>query len=81
MAEIKLSNNTQPELELSTPETINIKIGGVTNQTTTDHSQLENLGFDESGHTGFQKELIFDTTPTEGSTNPVTSGGIKSVVG
>lgn len=29
---------------------------------------------------GYQEKLIFDTTPTEGSTNPVTSGGIKEYI-
>ena len=28
----------------------------------------------------YQEKLIFDTTPTEGSTNPVTSGGIKEYI-
>lgn len=29
---------------------------------------------------GYQEKLIFDSTPTEGSTNPVTSGGIKKYI-
>lgn len=29
---------------------------------------------------GMQAELTFDTTPTEGSTNPVTSGGVESSI-
>lgn len=28
----------------------------------------------------FQKKLTFDSTPTEGSTNPVTSGGVYDAI-
>ena len=45
---------------------------------TRDHTKLANLDYENSGHTGFQKELTFDTTPTADSTNPVTSGGVKT---
>ena len=34
----------------------------------------------ESSSIIFQKKLTFDTTPTAGSTNPVTSGGIKTAI-
>ena len=44
MAEIKLSSKGQQNLHLELNEK-------------THHYQLKNLGFEESGHTGFQKEL------------------------
>lgn len=54
---------------------------------TTDYEQLTNLpkvnGVELSGdksasQLGLQSALTFDDTPTEGSTNPVTSGGVYS---
>ena len=36
---------------------------------------------DEALISGKQDTLTFDTTPTENSTNPVTSGGLYSVLG
>ena len=53
----------------------NISFGSVG---TKDHSKMKNLDYENSGHTGFQKELTFDDTPTEGSNNPVKSMGIKT---
>ena len=53
----------------------NISFGSVG---TKDHSKMKNLDYENSGHTGFQKELTFDNTPTSGSNNPVKSGGIKT---
>lgn len=57
---------------------------GVKTNITTDpiqeHDKLSNLDFETSGHRGFQKELTFDGTPTEGSSNPVTSDGIYKFV-
>lgn len=53
----------------------NISFGSVG---TKDHSKMKNLDYENSGHTGFQKELTFDDTPTSGSNNPVKSGGIKT---
>ena len=44
MAEIEISLQTQKNIELDMGEKSN-------------HSQLKNLGFEESGHRGFQKEL------------------------
>ena len=68
----------------SAKPTINIS-NGVSNKEmslgyvgTRDHTKLANLDYENSGHTGFQKELTFDTTPTADSTNPVTSGGVKT---
>lgn len=68
----------------SAKPTINIS-NGVSNKElsmgyvgTRDHTKLANLDYEHSGHTGFQKELTFDTTPTADSTNPVTSGGVKT---
>lgn len=78
MAEMKLSKNETPELNITIPEQVNISIGA--NGGTKDHSKLKNLGFDESGHTGFQRELTFDESPTEDSVNPVTSGGVKAAL-
>ena len=78
MAEMKLSKNETPEMNISIPERVNISIGA--NGGTKDHSKLKKLGFDESGHTGFQRELTFDESPTAGSENPVTSGGVKAAL-
>ena len=68
----------------SAKPTINIS-NGVSNKEmslgyvgTRDHTKLANLDYENSGHTGFQKELTFDTTPPKDSTNPVTSGGVKT---
>lgn len=78
MTDMKLSKNETPELNITIPEQVNISIGA--NGGTKDHSKLKNLGFDESGHTGFQRELTFDESPTAGSENPVTSGGVKAAL-
>ena len=42
-------------IKLTVPSKHNVEVsgGGVK-----DHSKLKNLGFEESGHTGFQKELV-----------------------
>lgn len=49
--------------------------GGNTNKMTGANlaGQLKSLG-------GYQDKLTFDTTPTAGSTNPVTSGGVKTAL-
>ena len=44
------------------------------------HNQMYNLDYEHSGHIGFQKELSFDETPTDNSSNPLTSGGAKKVM-
>lgn len=70
MPELKISTQTTPELKISAATSLN--------NAEKKHNNLENLDYDNSGHTGFQKELTFDTTPTEDSLNPVTSDGIYS---
>lgn len=49
--------------------------GGTTNKMTATNlaGQLKALG-------NYQDKLTFDTTPTAGSTNPVTSGGVKTAL-
>lgn len=45
------------DLKLSSP-TPQIKLGGgAKSSSATDHSKLQNLAFENSGHTGFQKQL------------------------
>lgn len=45
------------DLNLSSP-TPRIKLGGGSkSSSTTDHRKLQNLDFENSGHTGFQKQL------------------------
>lgn len=78
MAEMNIDVSKKPIINISNPKTndgIQIISPGTRN-----HNQLHNLDYDNSGHTGFQRELNFDDTPTAGSLNPVTSGGIKTYV-
>lgn len=78
MAEMNIDVSKKPTINISNPKTndgIQIISPGTRN-----HNQLHNLDYDNSGHTGFQRELNFDDTPTAGSLNPVTSGGIKTYV-
>ncbi len=64
-------------IKLSVPNYKGISINGAVIK---DHSKLQNLDFENSGHTGFQKELTFDNAPVNDSDNPVTSGGIYSAL-
>lgn len=78
MAEMNIDVSKKPTINISNPKTndgIQIISPGTRN-----HNQLHNLDYDNSGHTGFQRELTFDDTPTADSLNPVTSGGIKTYV-
>lgn len=78
MAEMDIDVSKKPTINISNPKTndgIQIISPGTRN-----HNQLHNLDYDNSGHTGFQRELTFDDTPTADSLNPVTSGGIKTYV-
>ena len=73
--ELILSTDKKTEIKMSAPKST-ISISGA--KGTKNHQALYNLDYENSGHTGFQKELIFDDTPTSGSNNPVKSGGIKT---
>lgn len=78
MADMNINVSKKPTINISNPksnDSIQIISPGTRN-----HNQLHNLDYDNSGHTGFQKELTFDETPTADSLNPVTSGGIKAVL-
>ena len=78
MAEMNIDVSKKPTINISNPKTndgIQIISPGTRN-----HNQLHNLDYDNSGHMGFQRELTFDDTPTAGSLNPVTSGGVKTYV-
>lgn len=46
----------------------------------TDPKDLVTKEYVDTGLSGKQNTLTFDTTPTENSTNPVTSGGVKSAL-
>lgn len=63
------------EIKLNVPNYRGLNINGAAVK---DHSKLKNLEFENSGHTGFQKELTFDDVPTKRSNNPVKSKGIRS---
>lgn len=52
-----------------------------TSAITTSDTVSSAIGKLEKGLDGKQATLTFDTTPTENSTNPVTSGGIYNVIG
>lgn len=55
------------------------KIGNLANLPTADKSALVNAIIEIASDIATkQNALTFDTTPTEGSTNPVTSGGVKA---
>ena len=73
--ELILSTDKKTEIKMSAPKST-ISISGA--KGTKNHQALYNLDYENSGHTGFQKELTFDDTPTEGSNNPVKSDGIKT---
>ena len=73
--ELILSTDKKTEIKMSAPKST-ISISGA--KGTKNHQALYNLDYENSGHTGFQKELIIDDTPTSGSNNPVKSGGIKT---
>ena len=73
--ELILSTDKKTEIKMSAPKST-ISISGA--KGTKNHQALYNLDYENSGHTGFQKELIFDDTPTSGSNNPVKSGGVKT---
>lgn len=75
--ELILSTDKKTEIKMSAPKST-ISISGA--KGTKNHQALYNLDYENSGHTGFQKELIFDDTPTEGSNNPVKSGGVKAAL-
>lgn len=78
MADMNIDVSKKPTINISNPksnDSIQIISPGTRN-----HNQLHNLDYDNSGHTGFQKELTFDDTPTADSTNPVTSGGVKTAL-
>ena len=47
----------------------------------TDPKDLVTKEYVDTGLSGKQATLTFDQTPTAGSTNPVTSGGVKSALG
>lgn len=71
----------EEKLVLNVPKEIKITIG--TNENTggtTDHSAMNNLDFENSGHTGFQKELTIDSEPVAGSTNPISSDYVYGLV-
>lgn len=73
--ELILSTDKKTEIKMSAPKST-ISISGA--KGTKNHQTLYNLDYENSGHTGFQKELTFDDTPTANSDNPVKSGGIKT---
>ena len=75
--ELILSTDKKTEIKMSAPKST-ISISGA--KGTKNHQALYNLDYENSGHTGFQKELTFDDTPTEGSNNPVKSGGVKAAL-
>lgn len=47
----------------------------------TNTTQIATTAFVQTGLAGKQNTLTFDTTPTSGSTNPVTSGGVYEKLG
>lgn len=47
----------------------------------TNTTQIATTAFVQTGLAGKQNTLTFDTTPTSGSTNPVTSGGVYAKIG
>ena len=73
--ELILSTDKKTEIKMSAPKST-ISISGA--KGTKNHQALYNLDYENSGHTGFQKELTFDDIPTADSNNPVTSGSIKT---
>ena len=79
MSEIKISGYSSAKMNL----------GGMS---TRDHNKLKNLGFEESGHTGFQEQLTeeqlkvinnpikVDSELSEISENPVQNKAVKGYI-
>jgi len=73
---IKETNSNGPRIKLTQGTRPGFNVYGETKK----HNNLKNLGFEESGHVGFQKELKFDDVPTKESENVLKSGSVHEAL-